>query len=44
VPPPKPLGDLPPWRTTAPILGVILAVLALLGWLAEALHRGQLPR
>lgn len=39
--PPAPLGDLPPWRTSLPILFVILAVLTLLGVLAEVLHRSQ---
>jgi serine/threonine-protein kinase len=44
IPPPKPLGDLPPWRTTVPILAAILAVLVVLGWLAEMLHRSLPPR
>ncbi len=44
IPPPRPLGDLPPWRTTVPILAVILAALVLLGFLAEALHRSMPPR
>jgi eukaryotic-like serine/threonine-protein kinase len=44
VPPPKPMGDLPPWRTTGPILAVILGALLLLGFLAEALHRSMPPR
>jgi serine/threonine-protein kinase len=40
-PPPKPLGDLPPWRTTGPILAAILGALILLGVLAELLHRSM---
>ena len=43
-PPPAPLGDLPPWRTTIPILAIILAVLSALGVLAEFLHRNLAPR
>jgi serine/threonine protein kinase len=38
-PPPAPLGDLPPWRTTLPILAIVLGALATLGVLAEILHR-----
>lgn len=41
IPPPPPLGDLPSWRTSVPVLVVILAVLTLLGVLAEVLHRSQ---
>jgi serine/threonine-protein kinase len=37
-PPPAPLGDLPPWRTTLPILAIILAVLAAVGVLAQLAH------
>src|SRR6266851_6789845 len=37
-PPPAPLGDLPPWRTTLPILAIVLGVLAALGFLAQFLH------
>jgi serine/threonine-protein kinase len=44
VPPPKPLGDLPPWRTTGPILVLILGALALLGFLAQTLHQSMPPR
>ena len=39
-PPPAPIGDLPPWRTTLPILAIILAVLAGLGILAQLAHHG----
>jgi hypothetical protein len=39
VPPPKPLGDLPPWRTTVPVLAAIFAILIFLGFLAQALHQ-----
>ncbi len=39
VPPPKPLGDLPPWGTTARVLGAVLGAMVLLGILAEAIHR-----
>jgi len=38
-PPPKPLGDLPPWRTTATIMLVIFAVLSGVAALAEFAHR-----
>jgi serine/threonine-protein kinase len=41
VPPPAPLGDLPPWRDTLPVLFVVLGLLTLLGVLAEVLHRAQ---
>ena len=43
-PPPTPLGDLPPWRTTIPVLTIVLAVLVLAGVAAEVLHRGVGPR
>jgi serine/threonine-protein kinase len=43
-PPPAPLGDLPPWRTTLPIMAVILAILAVLGVLAQLAHQGVLSR
>jgi eukaryotic-like serine/threonine-protein kinase len=43
-PPPTPLGDLPPWRTTFPILAIILGVLFALGVLAEFLHRNLASR
>jgi serine/threonine protein kinase len=43
-PPPAPLGDLPPWRTTIPILATILGILSLLGIAAELLHRNVAPR
>jgi serine/threonine protein kinase len=39
IPPPPPLGDLPPWRTTLPIMTIVLGVLSALGILAEVLHR-----
>jgi serine/threonine-protein kinase len=42
-PPPTPLGDLPPWRTTLPILAIILILAVLIGIVADLLHRGQLP-
>jgi serine/threonine-protein kinase len=38
-PPPKPLGDLPPWRTTLTILAVILLILVLAGTAAQFAHR-----
>jgi serine/threonine-protein kinase len=44
VPPPHPPGDLPPWRTTIPLLAVILAILAFLGFLAQTLHHFTPPR
>jgi hypothetical protein len=44
VPPPHPLGDLPPWRTTARILAIILGAMVLIGLLAELLHRSALAR
>jgi serine/threonine-protein kinase len=37
-PPPKPLGDLPPWRTTLTILAVIVSVLIAVGILAQFVH------
>jgi serine/threonine-protein kinase len=37
-PPPKPLGDLPPWRTTLTILAIILIVLLLAGAAAQLGH------
>jgi serine/threonine-protein kinase len=42
-PPPRPLGDLPPWRTTATIMAVLLVILVALGLAAELLHRGVAP-
>ena len=39
VPPPKPLGDLPPWRTTIPIFLILFGVLVALGVLAQFAHR-----
>jgi hypothetical protein len=39
VPPPRPLGDLPPWRTTAVILLVVFTALGAVGVLAEMAHR-----
>jgi eukaryotic-like serine/threonine-protein kinase len=44
VPPPPPLGDLPPWRTTLPILAIIVGILSALGIAAELLHRNLAPR
>jgi hypothetical protein len=44
VPPPNPPGDLPPWRTTLPLLAAILAILAFLGFLAQTLHQITPPR
>jgi serine/threonine protein kinase len=44
VPPPAPLGDLPPWRTTLPILSIVLGVLLVFGIVAELLHRNIAPR
>jgi serine/threonine-protein kinase len=44
VPPPKPPGDLPPWRTTLPILAAILVILVFLGFLAQTLHQAAPPR
>ena len=35
---PAPLGDLPPWRTTLPILAIVLGILVALGVLAQFLH------
>jgi serine/threonine-protein kinase len=37
-PPPAPLGDLPPWRTTVPILAIIFGVLLVAGIAAQVLH------
>ena len=42
-PPPAPLGDLPPWRTTVPILAIIFGVLLLAGIAAQLLHHGAAP-
>lgn len=36
--PPAPLGDLPPWRTTLPILAIVLGVLVALGFVAQLIH------
>jgi serine/threonine-protein kinase len=38
-PPPKPLGDLPPWRTTLAILAIIFLALIAVGALAQLAHR-----
>jgi serine/threonine protein kinase len=43
-PPPAPPGDLPPWRTTLPVLATILGILSVLGIGAELLHRNIAPR
>src|SRR5579859_771651 len=40
IPPPKPLGDLPPWRTSVPIFLILFGVLAALGILAQLAHSG----
>jgi len=40
IPPPKPLGDLPPWRTSVPILLIVFGVLAAVGVLAQFAHGG----
>jgi serine/threonine-protein kinase len=42
-PPPAPPGDLPPWRTTVPILAVVFGLLLLVGVAAQLLHRGAAP-
>jgi serine/threonine-protein kinase len=42
-PPPPPLGDLPPWRTTIPILAIVFGGLILVGVAAQLLHRGIAP-
>jgi serine/threonine-protein kinase len=42
-PPPAPLGDLPPWRTTIPILAIIFGLLLLAGFVAQLLHRAPTP-
>jgi serine/threonine-protein kinase len=42
-PPPPPLGDLPPWRTTVPILAIVLALLLVFGFAAELFHRNVAP-
>jgi eukaryotic-like serine/threonine-protein kinase len=42
-PPPPPLGDLPRWRTTLPILAVVFGVLLLAGIAAQLLHRAVAP-
>lgn len=39
VPPPAPLGDLPPWRTTARVLALVLGGMVALGAIAELIHR-----
>jgi serine/threonine-protein kinase len=38
-PPPKPPGDLPPWRTTLTILAVTLLILVVVGVAAQLAHR-----
>jgi serine/threonine-protein kinase len=38
-PPPAPLGDLPPWRRTLPVLAIVLGILAILGFAAQLLHQ-----
>lgn len=42
-PPPLPIGDLPPWRTTIPIIALTLAALGALGAVAQCAHAGP-PR
>ena len=39
-PPPTPPGDLPPWRTTLPILAALIGALLVIGVLAQLAHRG----
>ncbi|GAC1322189.1 MAG: hypothetical protein NVSMB2_19430 [Chloroflexota bacterium] len=39
-PPPSPIGDLPPWRTTIPIIALTLAALGALGAVAQCAHAG----
>ena len=43
VPPPAPPGDLPPWRTTLPILAILFGLLIFAGLAAQFLHRGAAP-
>ncbi len=38
IPPPRALGDLPPWRATLTVLAVILAVLLVVGILSQFAH------
>lgn len=38
-PPPAPPGDLPPWRTSLPIIAIVLALLVLAGVAAQLVHR-----
>lgn len=42
-PPPTPIGDLPPWRTTIPIIAIAVTLLAALGVVAQCAHTGA-PR
>jgi serine/threonine-protein kinase len=44
IPPPRPLGDLPPWRTTTLVLLVVLTVLVTAAVLAEFAHRSLAQR
>ena len=37
-PPPKPIGDLPPWRTTLVLLALVLLALLAIGVLAQMAH------
>jgi eukaryotic-like serine/threonine-protein kinase len=39
IPPPRQLGDLPPWRTTVRVMAAIFGAMILLGVAAELLHR-----
>jgi serine/threonine protein kinase len=41
IPPPRPLGDLPPWRTSIPIFLILFGVLAALGMLAQFAHTAR---
>lgn len=42
IPPPKPIGDLPPWRTTLTILAIIVVVLLVVGVLSQFAHHPPL--
>jgi eukaryotic-like serine/threonine-protein kinase len=44
IPPPAPLGDLPPWRTTVVVLLVIFTILTAAAVVAELAHRMLPPR
>ena len=40
IPPPRPVGDLPPWRTSVPLFLILFGALAALGVLAQLAHGG----